>query len=430
MRRATEFIIACAMLLMLTGCYDASEISDTSYVAMIGVDKGKTDIWRITYLLPFFGESQGASGGEGEGGGDKGANKYTTYTIEAPTFFEALTLSMTSLNKKIVFIHANTIVFSEDIARSGKIGEIIAPLIRNRQIRRTEFIIVSKGSAKSFLEAASTGLQTSITKEMEDLMKGSDVSGYFPKINLNDLNNGIKSSYRQTIATYGTVSSGLEKPGKENKTDGEPSELDDYYAGDIPREGGSKIDLLGCAVIDGDRMIGKLTDHETRIVLMIKGLLKRTILPVVDPKKPELLIPIEIKFIKRPRIKIKFIDNEPIINIELKIEGDILAIQSRIDYESPKLTPILEKAVEEYIKYEIDETVKKCRDDLQSDVFEFGSIAVINFPTIQKWEEYSWNEHFGNAIINTTVKFKIKRTGTMISDSPIITSEGKEKKQK
>jgi spore germination protein KC len=393
---------------------------------MIGVDEGITDIWRVTYLLPFFGESQESSGGEGEGGGDKGANKYTMYTVEAPTFFEALTLSMTSIKQKVVFIHANTIVFSENIARSGKIGEIIAPLIRNRQIRRTEFIIVSKGSAKSFLEAASSNLQTSITKEMEDLMKGSATSGYFPKINLNDLNNGIKSSYRQTIATYGAVNRGLKKTIKENIADEEPSEADDYYAGDIPREGGSKIDLLGCAVIDGDRMIGKLTDHETRIVLMVKGLLKRAILPVTDPNKPELMIPIEIKFIKRPRIKIKFKDNEPIIDIDLKIEGDILAIQSRIDYESPKLTPIVEKAVEEYIKREVDETVKKCRDELRADIFEFGNIAAMRFPTIQKWEEYSWNEHFENAIINTTVKFKIKRTGTMISDSPIITSEGKE----
>jgi phosphopantetheine--protein transferase-like protein len=157
-----------------------------------------------------------------------------------------------------------------------------------------------------------------------------------------------------------------------------------------------------------------------------KGLLKRAILPVTDPNKPELMIPIEIKFIKRPRIKIKFKDNEPIIDIDLKIEGDILAIQSRIDYESPKLTPIVEKAVEEYIKREVDETVKKCRDELRADIFEFGNIAAMRFPTIQKWEEYSWNEHFENAIINTTVKFKIKRTGTMISDSPIITSEGKE----
>lgn len=424
MRRGISFAILYIMLTMFTGCYDSRELSNSAYVAMIGVDEGVSDIWRITFLIPTFGKTEGTSGGE-EGNSDKGNHKIIKYTIEAPSFFEGISLANTNIAKEIFLIHANTIVFSEDLARKGKVGEFIAPLIRNREIRRTEFIIVSKDSAKSFLEAAASEVETTITKEMENLMANSLNTGFFPKTTLNELNNGLKSTYRQVMATYGAINSGLNKNTK-GSYDKDPKKITSYYAGDIPREDGSKIDLAGSAIIDGDKMIGKLTNHETCMVLIAKNQIKRVVFSIPDPKASDSIVPVEVRMSKKPKVKVKFEDEEPIIDLDLRLDGDILSIQSRIDYEEPKLTPVLEKAVAEFIKRELDHTIKKCKG-FKSDVFGFGNVGVRKFATIQEWEKYNWNEHFENADINITVEFKIKRTGSMISDSPIISSEGKEK---
>ncbi len=422
MRKIASIIVFFMILFMLTGCYDSREISDSTYVAMLGIDEGTNNKWQITFLFPSLDKM---NSGEEEGG--KSSVKYTKYTIEASSFFEGVSLANTSIPKQIIFMHANAIVFSEALARDGKIGEFIAPLIRNREIRRTEFIIVSKGSANSFLEAASKNVESSITQEMEDLLGGTSYAGYFPTADLNDLNNGIKSTYHQVIAAYGDLNSGINKE-RDDSSNKNGNEIE-YYAGDIPREGGPKIDLAGSAVINGDRMVGKLTGQETSMVLIIKGLLKKSTLAIPDPKKENLIVPIEIRLSKKPKINVKFEDKEPVIDIKLKLEGDILAIQSRIDYEDPKLTPVLEKAVEDFIEKELNKTFKKCKN-LKSDVFNFGNIAVRQFLTIQEWEEYNWNKHFENAHINTSVKFNIRRTGTMISDSPIISTEDDEKENK
>ncbi len=410
-------IILSILLIVLTGCYDSREISDTAYVAMLGIDEGIGDVWQISFLIPFFGNKDpGGSGGDEE---SKDTTQYNLYTFEAPTFFEGVSMLNTFISKKVIFMHANIIVFSEALARNGKIAEFISPLVRNREIRRTEFVVVSKNSAKSFLEAASLDLETSITKEMEDLIKGSTFSGYYPKTDLNDLNNGIKSSYHQTLAIYGATNYGREekKPYFNTK---------DIYAGSIPRKGGGKIELGGSAVINGDIMVGKLSGQETRMVLLSKGKLKKAVFSVPDPKKPDLIVPMEIRPIGKPKVKISFEGEEPIIDLKLKLKGDILAIQSTIDYEDPKLIPVLEKAVEEFIKGELDRTSRKIID-LETDVFDFGLFAARHFSTIQEWEEYNWNKHFKNADINTTVEFQLKRTGTMISSSPIISSKGDEK---
>ncbi len=424
MGRKISLIIICLILFTPTGCYDSKEINESTYIAMLGIDEGVNDKWQITLLIPFLGEGgeSGSSGNESS----KSTPKYTIYTIEAPSFFQGLSLTDTSIRGKIIFFHANAFIFSEDLAKSGKIGEFVAPLIRNREIRRSEFILVSKGSAKSFLEAAVQNLETSISKEMEDLIRSSVYTGYFPSTNLNDLNNGIKSTYHQTLAIYGAINDGLINNSPPGGSTEDPEDSANYYAGEIPRTGGKKIDLAGSAVINGDKMVGKLTIHETRMVLLTRGRLKKGTFAIPDPKEPDLIIPIEVKQAKKPEVKIRFKDKKPIIDLKLKLDANILAIQSRIDYEEPSLAPILEKAAEELIKGELDKTIKKCKD-LKSDVFDFGSTAVMKFATIQEWEDYSWNEHFEDAEINTTVSLKVKRTGTMISDSPIISTEGKEK---
>ena len=421
MGRSILLMILClALLTMLAGCFDAKEVNDFAYVAMLGIDKGVADEWRLTFLIPFSDIT--ASKGNGENNAE--TNKYLSFTIESPSFFEGLDLANTSLPKKINFMHSNVIVFSEDLAKSGMAGTFIAPLIRHREIRRTEHVIVSRGSAEEFIKAAGAIIESSVTKALEDLLKESDDTGYFPKIDLYDIYNGMKSTYRQPIAIYGAVNSG-----KKFKKDGEKKNTSDdsqgYYAGDIPREGGSKIELMGSVIADGDRIAGKLTGQETRMMLMARGEFKRGIFTIQDPKKPDLVIPVEVRLARKPQTRISFQDNKPMIDLKLKLEGDVLAIQSKIDYEDPKMMPVLEKAIAEHLKEELDKTIEKCLE-LSTDIFSFGYFAAMKFKTIQEWEDYEWNKQFKNAEVTTALEFSIRHTGTFLSSSPIISSEGEE----
>lgn len=423
MRRFASFFIVCMVIIpLLMGCFDANELEDFVFVAMIGIDKGVTDTWRLTFLLPSL--SEGAKNGGG-GEGNLASNTYTTFTIEAPTFFEGVSLANISISKDISFIHANTIVFSEDLAKSGLVGEFITPLIRNREIRRTEYVVVSKGSAKDFVEAAGSNIESTVSKQFEILMDASKNTGFFPKTTLNDMYNAIKSSYRQPIAIYGAINSGenLKDSRTQQQNDSNPSRS--YYAGDLPREGGNKIELMGSVVADGDTMVGLLTGQETRIALLARGELEKGTFSIQDPEKPDLIVPVEIRLARKPQIKVETQDNKPVIDVKIKLEGDILAIQSRINYENPKLAPLLEKAVEKHIKAELDETIKKCQE-LRADVFNFGYAGIMKFGTIQEWEAYQWNKQFENAEVTTAIEFRIRRTGILLDSSPIISTEGEE----
>jgi len=192
----------------------------------------------------------------------------------------------------------------------------------------------------------------------------------------------------------------------------------EYIAGNLPRKGGNSVDLFGCAIFNGDKMIGELNGHETRLLLITRGEFKQGFFTIEDPIMPELIIPIDIRQKESPDVKISFSKNRPAINVAIALEGDILAIQSGISYERPDMNNIVENALNQRIKSGIEELIIKCQD-LNVDVFKFGGKVARKFATIQNWEKYNWLERFNEADITVDVEFKIRRTGTMLKSSPI-----------
>lgn len=424
-------VIFLVISLPLTGCYDAREIEELAYVMAIGIDKGVTDKLRLTVQFPTMsgptaaagGGMQGSSGGNGgsQDGGDQ--DGYTAITMDVPSFFTGIDMINTIVPRKLNFMHTKALVFSEEMAREG-IGDYIAPIVRYREIRRTIHVIVCKGSAADFIKENKPFIGTTLSKTMEIMMEAPDDTGFFPHATLHDLYSNMKSTYRQPVAILGSVNDF-----KSFKEEGPPwgsgfKTGGDYYAGELPRKGGNKLELLGCAVFNGDKMVGELNGQETRIMMIGRGDFNKGTFTIKDPKKPDLIVPIEVFEEIKPKIKIRFEEDKPVIQMKVFLEGEILAVQSRIDYENLDLKPLLEDSFERHIKEELDRLIQKSKD-MNIDLLEFGKTAVSHFDTIQEWERFNWLRQFEKAEVYTDVEFVIRRTGSLIKSSPIMTREGK-----
>ncbi|MBE3101619.1 MAG: Ger(x)C family spore germination protein, partial [Firmicutes bacterium] len=418
-------LIVVILVTMLTGCYDSIEIDEMTYVLAIGLDKGVKDKLRLTIEFHTMkgGSSSSmssSSGGGGPSGGGMGGN-YPTITIDAPSFYTGLNMINSSLPHRLNFMHAKWLVFSEEMAKAG-VSTYIAPIIRYREIRRSMHVIVAKGSACKFLEENQPFIGSTLSKTMELQVMGPTDTGYFPHVTLNDFYNGIKSTYRQPIAALGGLNNFNNYQEDGEKASAFQSPEGQYYAGEMPRKGGSKVELYGTAVFDGDKMVGELTGDETRLLLMLMGDFKRGFFTIKDPKMPQYVVPLDVRTSRKTKIQVDIKNGKPYINAEIKLEGDILAIQSMINYEDISLKPLLEKAFEQQVKSEMDALIDKCKKE-KSDVFRFGTVACRKFLTIQDWEQYNWNKQFENAEVTVNVTFNIRRTGTLMKSSPVISSE-------
>ncbi len=429
MRRTVLLILACFIFTaVLTGCRDAHETDDLAHVLVVGIDRGISNKWRMTVQISTMKEGGGSkkqtTGGDGSGEMEE-QDGYTTITIDAPSFYGGVSMINSILPRRLNFMHTKFLVVSEEIAKSGLAGEYLAPIARYREIRRNVRVLISKSPAKEFIKENKPFLGKTLSKSMELMVQEWTNTGFFPNITLDDFYDDIKSTYNQPIAILASVtdSSNFKEEGsywgEAFKSEG------DYVAGQLPRIGGNKIELFGTAVFDGDIMVGELNGDETRLMLMARGQFQRGFFTIPDPEISELIVPLDVRPARKPQIKVRLEGNKPVISLKIQLEGDLLAVQSRINYESKELKPMLETAFEKYVKEELDKLIEKCKG-LKADVFRFGGTAARQFATIEDWEQYNWIVQFGKAEVKTEVEFTIRRTGAMLKSSPVITTKGKE----
>jgi spore germination protein KC len=413
MRKVAVIVLLIMIIMNLTACYDANELDDVIHVVAIGIDKGVSDKWRLTLQFPTMKEGGGTEQSGSSSG--KSQDEYTCVSIDAPSFFAGINMLNTSLPRKLNFMHAQIILFSEELAESGLINEFIAPINRFREIRKTSHVFVVKGKVFDFMKDNKPFIGNLLSKSFQLLIKEGAMSGYFPHVTLESFSEGLVSTYHQPIAAMAAVNDAKsfeengEPWGTKFKTGG------DYMAGKIPRTGDNKIEIWGTALFIGDTMVGELNGDETRYLLMARGEFERGFFTVQDPEEPGLAISLDIRNSTKPKVRVTLDGLKPVISLNVQIDGDLLAVQSGIDYEKPEHKTLLEQAFRQIVKDGIEKLIDKCKS-FNTDVLLFGDYAAKNFLTIQDWENYDWNSHFKEADVMVNIEFTIRRTGTQVEN--------------
>jgi spore germination protein KC len=418
-KKIAFWVLCCLLTPMLSSCYDARETDEMAYVMTIGVDRGVSNKLRYSFQIPLM---KGGSGGDSQSAGSGKESEFEVFAVDAPTFFAAVNLLNSTISRKLNFVHTKYMVFSEEAAKSGFLEITIGALFRFKEMRKSVDMIVVKGESYDFLNHIKPVLGSMLSKYQETLMEQTDETGFFPSTRAYDVYNNMKSYYMDPIAILGGINNFNHFIKKGEKWEGAP-EPTPYSAGEVPRIGGNKIEFMGSVLFNGPKMVGELNGFDTRILLLIRDEVQRMVFVSEDPLSPGEVLTIDMKQRKKPDVKVILKDGKPVINLKIELEGDYLTIQSGIDYEKDKNRKLLEKFIEEQVDEQVAALIEKCKS-LECDVFGFGYAASWNFGSIQEFEKYNWKAHFKDSEVNTEVNFIVKRPGTMIKSSPIITKEG------
>jgi len=425
MRKLTflRIFLLTAFLILLTGCYDSREVDDEIYVISIGLDKGTTNKVRLTIQYPTYMDDTGGSGGQqGEMGGmesPKKQGKSNIHTIECSTILEGIDMLGMAISRRVSLMHAKMVVFSEEFAREG-IGSYLAPVTRYRETRTSMAVVVVRGTAEDFIKEVRTNIGGTISKAVEFMFLQARYNNYFPYVHFKDLYRNMVSSYQQPVAIYGGV----------NNFDNIPDQAVEepplvvkkgFLPGQLPRRGVAKREFTGVAVFSGDKMVGVLDSYETTYYLMLTGRFPTGAVTFEDPNAPGTAIVLDLRNGRKPRIKARIQDGKPIIDINVKLEGEIESIQSRINYEERGMLEALNQHIQQVLYDDMMKLIEKVQKEYKADIFGFGRYLAANFATIQEWEEYNWLSRFSEAQINLDLDVHIRRTG-MMRKSPFIWS--------
>lgn len=411
--RASLGLIIILFTVLSTGCWGVSETDELAYILAMGIDKGEVNIIRATFQIAI---PKALAGGEGGGGDEPVLN----ISVEAASIFGALQLANAFVSRELTFIHNRMVVVSDEIAREG-LNRYINPLIRSREIRRNTFIMVTRGSSKDFLEKNKPVLEINPSQQFELLLGEAGKVGFMVDTTLNDFYNSAKLPGRQPVITLVGITA-KDKKGEENTaTRGEMIKREvAYLPGEVPREGGNEIESIGLAAFRGDKLAGYLDGAETRYYQMISADFQKAIFTFPDPEKPDTdIIVIEIKAGRSPDKGVRFVGGEPLIDVNIILEGEIRSLQSGINYEGGEKLKELEKFLEDSIAREVLAVIKKTQGEFKSDIYGFGESTRKYFWTYPAWESYNWHEVYPQTEVNVKVDMRIRRSGLMIRTAPI-----------
>ena len=426
-RKISLLLILTILSTLLTSCYDSHEIDDMAYAIALGFDTGTTNQIKMTLQFAIPSKiSAGEGGSSGGGGGEGGSTSITT--IETPTLYAGLNMINTYISKPVNFSHCKVVVFSEELAREG-IHKYIHAMVRSREFRGNMHVAVSVDTAEDYIRNVSPTLEINPAKYYEmnyDSYKYTGFTGDTRLINFYMLE---ECSCRQAYATlvgvnkyekssqFSNNNSSYKEKGRDHPLEG------DFYAGNIPKVHEVKSEVMGIAAFDGGTMVGNFDGEEAVFHQMLYGTYEHSYISIPDPEKPDEFVLLNVSQARMPMHHVEMVGDKPYISVEVKLEADILSIQSGINYESIEKMIILESAAEEFLKKGIIHFLEKTKP-LHADLCGFGRDLKASYLLWNDWENVHWLKKYENSEFTVDVELRIRRPGLMIRTAPAKGSKG------
>jgi len=368
-------LLLCGALIFIGGCWDQFIIEELALAFAMGVDHDPDDpdLLTLTMTNPTFSETA----------------EHSTKKIIA----QGYTLTSAFLNMQrqrdrfLVLGQVNTLVFSEETARSGLMHKIMQEVDQQRDMNPNARVVIVRGAKAQEVVYLEPGEETRVAVFLENLL---------------DRNYNAGAMIKQTASRYWFQSStaGIDPMIPIIEVSGHEDDI-------------NSLVIVGLATFDSEgRMIGDITDMETIHVMMLTGQTRRgrfaTKLNVEGRLRNTSVF---IKGVKN-QFNTSIVNDSPRIAISMEIDIDVNNVDWDTDILEGEVQSILENALAQDIQGNALEMIRKTQV-WGTDILGLGQYVRIQNP---KWfRGRDWHEDYKQSHITLEVKVNIKRIGTLVN---------------
>ncbi len=373
MQKIVIKLIAVILVVLLSACADPKTLERMGLITTVGYDVTEDgEILATMVLLHIDPEAPQNS---------------AILTAKASTSKGARIKADLKSPKKLQSGQLRVALFSEEVVKLGLIN-LADTLARDPSISDLTYLAVVEGSTNSLLNQKNThfpDISQLIYKELDQNIKGETIPS---------------STLQET--------------------------MHDYYADGIDpilptiKGGNGEIKITGMALMDTDRMVGKLNETESFFLKLINDRYQAGAVELIVSKEGFTIVnqaqsPRELAVVidtihSKSDIKLKSKENlEFTLKIQLKTR--LLEINQALDIKNPNNLKLLEKKLAEKIKTDVEALIAKAQE-AGSDPFGFGEVYRKSVPksnlTIEKWHKM-----YPESKVNVDIDFEILRTGVV-----------------
>ncbi|MFX3635737.1 MAG: Ger(x)C family spore germination protein [Candidatus Pristimantibacillus sp.] len=378
-------------LLLISGCWDSSEVNDIAIELAWGIDKAENKKVMISAqaIIP-----SKISGGQGNGssGGNKG-KPYFVVSSDGMNTLDAVQRMQTKLSRRVFRGHRRVIVIGESMARQG-IKEVFDTYTRDPNLKlRTDIFIVKGGTAKDFLK---------ISYPLENI-PGLGVLGEYNQlgnlIEMGLLNFLLSATSEGACPSVPSIAIGMNPASQDDENQKEQSNSD--------KEG---FRIAGSGIFNKDlKLVGFLNIKEEQAMRWITGNLKNLTVSATIPQQDG-NVSMEIYKVGskiQPVIqgdKIKFF-------VTLTGQGVILENNTTLDLTQTENITLLQNALDKHAEEIVLRTITKVQKKYGTDVFGFSN--TIRRKNLPLWKSIrnDWEAEFREAEISVNAKLTVRRIG-------------------
>lgn len=333
------------LLPLLSGCYNYRELNELGITTAVSIDYKDNNFYVIAEVINPIKQQDASSSNN---------SPFINYNSSSSSLQDAFRKVVLESPRQLYAAQLEIIVLSEEVV-NNHLEEVLEFFARDPESRTEIKIIVAKteDSTKAItLQTLLTSLSSSNIIKSLDLQ--SKVLGMAYPVTLNELLNMYIDPYLEVVlpsmTLYGNYEIGDEK---ENITTSSPKAI-------------VKID--GSTITKDNKILGYLDLEESKILNLINGKLKETIIKMNYYDGYIIFEPNRIKVSRELDIK------NNIIKINISGYSKTKEIQSNIDLKDPKEVEKLNKALNMELEKKITDTFNSIREKYDTDVFGFQEL--------------------------------------------------------
>ena len=433
-------VLTLVFIYAFSASYTSDSVDNISYVIALAVDvnEGEQNL-QVTF------EFMDTSAFSSEQSGDsKGA---IIDTVTSTSINSAINLLNAYIGKEVNLSHCKVVVFSDKLAEKG-ISSEVSELMNNIQVRPSTNIIICKGNALEYIQNSTSQLEKILTKYYDIFPNSSEYTGYTSNIMIGEFYNYLTTKECGNLAILGGLnptispsnssgnpsngssdgsSSGSNKSSeggssekssenssKENSESTEKPDnnnnLSQVVSGSAPILGERGTENIGLAVLKDGIYRGDLTAIDTLCHTLIKGEVNSFLLTINNTEIYKNYIDVSLYENNPPKITVNISENEPVINIKIKLVGRISNLKDGINYSDESTNLDLNEisdAVNRSLEGYIYDYLKKTSSEFKCDIDYFYNYAKRNFKTIYDWRNYDWGSKYEKSKFNVSVESQV-----------------------
>ena len=385
--KCLKWFILLSIIPFLSGCWDRNELSKTSIVTGMAVDKGESFKYKLTIETTEAREMMVQTA--------TGQAPSTIASLEGNSVAE-LVSKFNIVNATIpIYSHMRVLVISEELAKEGML-DFMDFFDRNRQIRDDFMIVIAReGNAEDIIKVNNMYKKSASLKLFTQLTTMQRDWGGAPDIKLNDYTRIYNSEGQAPVLPAVQLIGDAKKGGNiENLKSEDP-------------EAQVKVNSLGA--FKSGKLVGYASLAEVRDLLFVQDNIKTT---AITANCEEGEKKFEYRVIhSSTKITAKEVKGIPHFYIKIKTEGILDGTTCTNTIGNAGTFEKLESSINKEMEREIKDFIIKTKEQFNADIFGFGDLLrEQDYKNFKKYKD-TWDDGYAKAQMHISFNSEIKRSG-------------------